>query len=286
MKEIWRDLQDGRRVFCAGFEGDSTRLPLICLPGLSRNHRDFQPLTDRLAGTRPIYCPDMRGRGRSDWARDPDAEYQPQTELDDVIALADALELGRVAVLGVSRGGIQTMLWAARDPARLAGAALVDIGPQIEMDGLAGVIAALRARKTAFADYQQAAQALAWTHGDRFHGLGPQDWLAMARRIFAKAPSGGVAPDYDPELVRVSAEAFENGIPPFWELFDALAQIPTLALRGGESDLLSARTLDAMAARRPQCAAVTVPGRGHPPILDEPESIASIDDWLKKTDES
>lgn len=284
MKDEWFTAADGRRIHFADFDGDPSRAPLICLPGLTRNHRDFLPLTDRIAGERRIICPEMRGRGKSDFAKDPDAEYQPHVELADVIGVVDSLGLGRVAVLGTSRGGIQAMIWAMIDAPRLAAAGLVDIGPVVEKAGLEAIVKALSSRKAAFTDYESAGAALERAQKARFPDVDAAGWTALARRILAPDESGRLIPDYDPELVRVSAAAFENGIPPFWEAFDALAGIPVLSLRGANSDLFSAETQAEMARRHPGMAVAVAPDRGHCPFLDEPESISAIDELLARAD--
>lgn len=284
MTERYFTAEDGRRIFYQDFDGPADKPPLLCLPGLSRNHRDFAPVTERLAGTRRILCPDMRGRGRSDYARNPDAEYLPHVELADVMQLCDSLKLDRIAVIGTSRGGIQAMIWASLEPARLAAVALNDIGPKIETDGLAAIMRALGSRRQSFASFADAGAVLKAAYGDQFTGLSDAAWIGFARRIFRADEQGRPVPDYDPELVRVTRAAFDSEMAAFWPLFHALAPAPTLVLRGANSDLLSAQTLAQMAGEHPDCVAVTVPGRGHAPFLDEPEAETAIDALLARAD--
>lgn len=249
--------------------------PLLCLPGLTRNASDFDDLKAALGGRHRLIRLTLRGRGASD--RDPDpANYSVPVETRDVLAFLDHLGLGRVIVIGTSRGGFIAMMMAALAKDRLAGVLLNDIGPEVASEGLARIMTYLGVSPQA-RRFEEIASALRTTLGAQFPDLSDARWLALARRWFAEGPDGRPVLDYDPRL-RDGFEALpEDGIPPMWDLFDALAGVPLAALRGEHSDLLSRATFAAMRARRPDMIAAEVPRRGHVPFLDEPESIATIE---------
>lgn len=260
--------RDGARLFFAD-EGEG--LPLLCLPGLTRNGGDFDHLAAHLRDLRMIRL-DSRGRGRSEFTG-PETYAVPQ-EAADAVALLDHLGTERAAVLGTSRGGLVAMVMAATARDRLLGVALNDIGPVIDPKGL-GDIAGYLGRSPAQVTWEEAARAraAAWPH---FRGVPHERWLHEVRNHYAEAPEG-LQLRYDPRL----REAFGTGeAPPLWPLFDALAGLPLACLRGESSNILSRATFEEMRRRRPDMIAAEVPGRGHVPFLDEPESLAAIHAWL------
>jgi pimeloyl-ACP methyl ester carboxylesterase len=249
-------------------------LPILCLPGLTRSHTDFEDLRGALAGRHRLVRFTFRGRGFSD--RDPDPmNYAVPTEAVDTLALLDHLGIARALVVGTSRGGLVAMMIAAMAPQRLAGVLLNDIGPEIAPEGLARIMTYLgvppRART-----YEEAAGALEATMGAGFPGLPPEKWLDCARRWFGQGPDGLVL-TYDPALRVPFDAAMAAPAVDLWPLFDALAGIPVAVLRGANSDLLTPETVAAMQARRPDLIAAEVPDRGHVPFLDEPEALAALD---------
>jgi pimeloyl-ACP methyl ester carboxylesterase len=274
---------DGLRLFYEDHDdAQPGRAPVICLPGLTRCHRDFRPLTAWLARTRRVICPDMRGRGRSD--HDPDwRNYNLVTETGDVLHLMDALGLTRAAFIGASRGGISTMLIAALRPGAVLGAVLSDVGPRVEKGGLLRIVASLSHTPERFADWPTAARAVRRSNERQFPALSDADWEDFARRLFAD-DSGAPARDYDQRLVMATETALEGEVPELWTQFEALRDTPTLAIRGALSDILSPETLARMAAEHPDLATLTLPDRGHCPFLDEPEAVAAIEALLEKAD--
>jgi pimeloyl-ACP methyl ester carboxylesterase len=259
------------------------RAPVICLPGLTRCHRDFGPLAARLSARRRVLCPDMRGRGLSD--RDPDwRNYNVVTETGDVLRLMDVLGIERAAFVGASRGGIATMLIASLRPGAVLGAVLNDVGPRIERGGLLRLIATLSLTPDRFADWPACVAAVRHGHGRQFPTLTDAEWDAYARRLFADV-GGEPRRDFDWTLTRATETAVEGDVPELWTQFEALREAPVLAIRGALSDILSPETLGRMAASHPDFAAVTLPDRGHCPFLDEPEAVAAIETLLEKVDD-
>lgn len=258
---------------------DDTSTPLLCLCGLSRNVRDFEPLAQWLAGTRRLVTMDYRGRGRSAYAPDP-TTYRPDVELADALRFLDELKIKQVSVIGTSRGGIIAMLMAAQFPQRLKSVLLNDVGAVIEKESL------LRIRRylgeaVEFGSWSEAASALR-RNNPGFETLSDTEWMDFARRVFIEK-AGRISNDYDLRLAETfptNKDIETSGVPDLWPLFDALIYLPATVLRAEHSDLLSAATVSEMKKRYPRLAAYTIKGRGHVPFLDEPDAKAAIKAWL------
>ena len=248
-------------------------LPVLCLPGLTRNAADFDELAAALGGRFRLIRLTLRGRGTSD--RDPDwKNYNVAVEARDVVEFLDFLRLPKVTIVGTSRGGLIAMVLAATVKDRLAGVLLNDIGPVLEAEGLANIMSYLGVPPKA-KTHAEVVLALEARMGDRFPQLPPEKWLSLAERWFDQGPDGLVL-NYDPRL-REALEAAEGPAPDMWPLFDALAGLPLAVVRGANSDLLSAATVAEMARRHPGLIAAEVPGRGHVPFLNEPEAFAAFE---------
>ncbi|MEM8629975.1 MAG: alpha/beta hydrolase [Pseudomonadota bacterium] len=261
------------------FTDDGAGLPLLCLAGLSRNTRDFEPVVARFAESARVICLDSRGRGASDF--DPDYHnYNVLQESLDALALLDHLGIEKAAILGTSRGGLIAMTLAVGHKDRLRGVFLNDIGPLIEPAGLAHIFTYLGNRPQ-FSDYDDAAEKLEVAMAARFPGVSRAAWRVYAERIWREVEDG-LDLRYDPNLRRASLEqSAGDQMPNLWPLYDALQDLPIALLRGANSDLLSAETARKMIERHPGVLYAEVPDRGHVPFLDEPQSIALIEDFLK-----
>lgn len=284
----WRSVfvhaQDGLRLHARDYgERHWPGLPVVCLPGLSRNAIDFHLLALALSGDarrpRRVVSIDYRGRGESAW--DPDwKNYDIRVEAADIAAMLDALGLPEALFVGTSRGGLNTMALAAMRPGALRGAILNDIGPVIEARGL------LRIRATVGKlppprSLEEAAEMLRHVSDARFPALQEEDWIALAEGAWRPAeggrPGAPMRPTFDLSLMKpFAALDLEAPLPPLWPLFQALHHVPVLAIRGETSDLLSPETLDAMAEAHPRLERLVVPGQGHAPLLRDPATIARI----------
>ena len=255
-------------------EGDG--LPLLCLPGLTRNGADFDELAAALNGRHRLIRLTLRGRGASD--RDPNpTNYNVGIEARDVIELLDHLALPRVTIIGTSRGGLIAMVLAAAAHDRLAGVLLNDIGPELAPEGLANILTYLGVPPKA-RTYAEVIGPLR-TRMTAFPGLSDAKLMSLARRWFDQG-EGEPLLNYDP-AIRANIEA-TAGQPAadMWPLFDALAGIPLAVVRGANSDLLAPETVAKMRERRPDLIVAEVPDRGHVPFLDEPEALAALDALL------
>ncbi len=269
--------QDGLSL-CFRDYGDrqSSRTPVLCLGGLTRNSKDFDELARRLTADRRVVCPDYRGRGRSDYDADW-RNYRPEIYIRDILDLLTAAGLHRVVVVGTSLGGLLAMGLAVARPTAIAGVVLNDIGPEIDGAGLANIVEYLRGH-AAQPDWNSAVVFLK----KNFKNLSintDEQWRNFALKLFREEPDGTLRQDFDPAIARPFGRN-DGAQPDLWALFRALRQVPTLAIRGGVSDILSAETFDRMAEEKPDLRRVTVPDVGHVPFLDEPECVAAIDEFF------
>jgi len=279
-RERYFESSDGLSLYYRDYHPaeESDRLPVLCLPGLTRNSRDFEALALRLqrAGRR-VLTPDLRGRGRSQ--HDPNwSNYQPTTYLGDLAALQAAAGAERVVVVGTSLGGILAMLIAATRPAAIAAAVLNDVGPEIAPEGLQR-IAQYVGRHIPVGSWEEAAAQARATYGLALPDLTDAQWLAFARRSYVEV-DGVPRLDMDPMIGEAVRAAPSGAAPDLWPVYGALRPLPALAVRGELSDVLSEATFERMALEKPDLRRVTVARRGHPPLLDEPECVTAIDEFL------
>ncbi len=263
---------DGTRI---AYRDEGTGVPVVALAGLTRDGRDFDYWANHMPADVRLIRIDSRGRGQSEWSGA--ATYTVPQEAADVLALLDHLGLDKVAVLGTSRGGIIGMGLAAFAKDRLLGVCLNDVGPVLEAEGLDRIKNYIGVEPTV-QTLQDAAERLPAAHPD-FEGVSEFRWGEEAVRHFVdKGDHLGLT--YDPALRTSFLEAMEGPAVDLWPWFDACEGLPLALLRGANSDLLSKASAADMRLRRPDMVFAEVPGRGHIPFLDEPESVAAINDWL------
>jgi pimeloyl-ACP methyl ester carboxylesterase len=280
---------DGLRLHARCYGGRNTPgNPVVCLPGLARTAADFEKLATALSqqSTHPrrVIALDYRGRGLS--AYDPDAtNYSLPVELADILAVLTALEAMPAIFIGTSRGGILAMLLAGVRPNAIAGVVLNDIGPVIEPQGLMRIksyVGKLPEPQT----FEEGAEILRRLFNNQFPKLGPDDWLASARRTFKQAGDRLVT-TYDVRLaITLKGFDFEKPMPPLWKQFDALAHVPVMVIRGANSDILSTITVASMRARRAALETLEVPDQGHAPLLTDTETIGRVAEFTDHCERS
>lgn len=276
---------DGLRLHYRDYPGsglpqDEGRPPIVCLPGLTRNARDFDGLAARLGGRWRVLALDFRGRGESAYAKDA-MSYVPLTYVQDVEALLSELGIDRYVAFGTSLGGIVTMLLASTARGRISGALLNDIGPEIDAAGLSRIRTYV-GKGSVFPTWMHAARAVGEANGDVYPDWGIEDWLAMAKRLYRLNSSGRIVLDYDLKIAEPFRVPGNEAGPDMWRALGALRDVPTLIVRGGRSDVLSATVAERMLQSLDRGELVTVPGVGHTPLLTETVLHGPIDRLLDR----
>lgn len=272
---------DGLNLYYRDYGGArAPGVPVMCLHGLTRSCRDFDDLATHLSASRRVIAPDFRGRGHSD--HDPNPEnYNAAVYAKDALALMDHLGVEKVTTIGTSLGGIVTMVIALIKPEALAGAVLNDIGPVVETKGLdhiGGYVGLQKPPETWEQAVENAKSAAGRAHPD----FTEEDWLWYARMLYLEDENGNPKPNYDPAIGETMRKTGSGG--DLWHAYQALGERPVLTIRGEISDILTPETLDRMSREIPNAHIAIIPRTGHAPLLDEPESLAAIDDLLEAVD--
>lgn len=268
--------QDNLRLYWRDY-GDpaSPRTTVLCLPGLTRNSKDFHKVALALAPERRVICPDYRGRGRShhdpDWRR-----YQPTTYLNDIRHLLVVAGVHRVAVIGTSMGGLLATGLAAVAPTAIAGVLLNDVGPDLNPDGIKRIFNYV-GRDWPQPDWATAVEHLK-TILPRIGLDNEEDWMTLTRNTFREGDDGLLHVDWDIRLALPFRKPPARP-PDLWALLRGLEGLPVAAIRGENSDVLGPETFEHMGDALPDLYRVTVPGRGHTPTLREAPSVEAIG-WL------
>ncbi len=285
-KRYWS--ADGLSLYYRDYAAEAgARTAVLCLPGLTRNSKDFEDLALHLKQERRVLSPDLRGRGKSDYDSD-FHHYVPHTYVSDIIALLAAESLSKIVIIGTSLGGILAMLFASFKGDALDGVVLNDVGPEIAPEGAAR-IADYVGKMPEISTWADAAAAQKKLNGDFFPDWTEDDWMDLARRTFSEDDNGHPVPDYDPGIGRAFREPPpgqqdrpQAPAPDLWRAYSALEPIPTLAIRGALSDILADETLGQMQVAKPDLDTVTIPRIGHPPTLNEPAARTAIDTFLAR----
>ena len=265
---------------------------VICVHGLSRQGRDFDSLAAALARRYHVVCPDVVGRGHSDWLADPRG-YNTFTYASDLVALARQLKIAKgvegpltVDWVGTSMGGLIGLALSSLPPeasgVTLRRMVLNDVGPRLRAEAIKRIGDYLGLPKR-FDDEQQAADYL-WSISAGFGPHTPEQWLALSRPLLRPAPDGqGLILHYDPAIAEpfktITADAATSGEAMLWQVFDSLT-CDVLVLRGQESDLLDGDTARSMAERGANARLVEFAGIGHAPTLVSPDQIRAVEEFL------
>lgn len=264
---------------------------VVCVHGLSRQGRDFDVLARVLSAHARVICPDVAGRGHSDWLAEPLAYQIPVYAADMLALLAQLHHQAPVQTLdwvGTSMGGLIGMVLCGQPglplPVPVRRLVLNDVGPVIEWQALARIGQYL-GKAPRFDSLEQAAESL-WSVSSHFGPHTPAQWLALCQHMVRALPEGGVTLHYDPAIATafasLSQEAAQAGEAQLWQLYDQITA-QTLLLRGAQSDLLSPHTAAAMGQRGPRARLMEWPGVGHAPTLVALEQVAAVAAFLTET---
>lgn len=273
-RDVYYPSAEGLRLHARDYGDPAAPLAVLCLHGLSRNARDFEPVAERLSRNFRVICAEQRGRGLS--AYDPKPEnYHPGTYVADMLALLDHLQLPRVAIIGTSLGGIMAMILAAGWPDRVAGLVVNDVGPEVAAAGLMKIQSYID-REITVGNWAEAIEDVRNLFSAVFPNYRAADWDRMARQLYAENDKGVPVLDYDPHI----ADNFKHMEPQaleMWPVFDAIPKIPFGLVRGEISNILAPEVKAEMEKRRPDIVSAVISQVGHAPTLDEPPARAVID---------
>ena len=255
---------------------------LVCVHGLARQGRDFDTLAQALCSHYRVVCPDVVGRGQSDWLADP-MGYSIPTYVADMVTLLARLDTAQVDWVGTSMGGLIGLGLAALPDSPVRKLVLNDVGPTIQPEALQRIGTYL-GLPVHWATLDEAADAL-WAISQGFGPHTREQWLALTRPQL-KPHGEGYKPHYDPGIAipfrLITPELARAGEAALWHSWDAL-RIPVLLLRGAQSDLLSEGTAQAMTQRGPRARLVEFAGVGHAPMLVQPDQVDAVRSFLLQT---
>jgi pimeloyl-ACP methyl ester carboxylesterase len=284
-RDIYWWSADGLRLHARDYPGvgpgAADAPPVLCLPGLTRNARDFADVARTIAPRRRVIALDFRGRGESGYAKDP-MTYVPLTYAQDVVALLAEQGIERFVSIGTSLGGIVTMLLAGMVPGRIAGALLNDVGPEIEAAGLSRIRGYV-GKPSTWPTWMHAARGVQESNGPAYPDWTIEQWLAMAKRLYRLNSAGRIVLDYDMKIAEPFRLPGGEAGPDMWRALAGLSAVPVLVVRGASSDILSADVAARMVAALPDAELVTVPRTGHAPMLDEPAVQPALQRWLARS---
>ncbi len=243
---------------------------LVCVHGLSRNGHDFDDLSRAMAGSHRIVCPDIVGRGRSDWLRDPSGYGVPQYVADMMVLIA-RLDVEAVHWLGTSMGGLIGMVLASLPGTPVSRLLLNDVGPVVSAESIRR-IGEYIGRAPKFSGLDDAERYIRAVSAP-FGALNDAQWRALTVSSVRPMADGGLEMIYDPAIADSFHRATAGGVVDLWPMFDRV-RCPTRVVRGELSDLLSTEVAQAMTARGPHPDLVEVSGVGHAPMFMDEAQIA------------
>jgi pimeloyl-ACP methyl ester carboxylesterase len=285
--------EDGLRLYYREYGGGDRTV--ICLPGLTRNSKDFHGIASHLSSEYRVICPDLRGRGQS--ARDTRwKNYNIVVYLSDISLLIREVQSERSIFLGTSLGAMISMNLTYVHPENVGALILNDLGPEIDPAGKARILASV-GKTGVVRSWPDAVEECRLKYGPALPEMPAEFWADFAHKTFREDPSGVPVLDIDPKIgdaLKLSMKLAGvlgflravglvrkfRGVPiDPWDAFRAV-RIPCLVMRGENSDILSEEIIDHMQAVKPDLVRATIPMRGHAPLLDEPESLSAIDAFL------
>jgi pimeloyl-ACP methyl ester carboxylesterase len=270
---------DGLQLHYRDIGVDNGQFVIVCIPGLTRNSRDFDEFAASYAENNRVICVDLRGRGLSEYDENW-KNYHPLTYANDVWRLLDKLSIEKVVIMGTSLGGLISMVMSGQQNDRIVGVIMNDIGPEIESRGLqrikdyAGLLPPVKT-------WEEAGEQTKQIYGSALKGIDDSQWITLAKRAYKENNRKCPVLDMDVNINKaIKQVGAQKGDP--WQLFDSLKNTETLVLRGELSDILSDEILTKMHHRNPNLISAIIPDRGHVPLLNEEVSVTAIDDFFKR----
>lgn len=272
---------DGLSLYVRDYPGpaNSTKTPILCLGGLTRNSKDFAGMAKYHSRYRRVICPDKRGRGRSEY--DPNWQnYNPQVYVEDVRHILCASGLHEVVVIGTSLGGILGMAMATALPGFIKALVMNDIGPEVRTDTLAAIIDYMKV-PPALSSWEEAGKHARAAFGDQIPLPTDADWARAARTSYIEREDGKIIFDFDPSIIKPILKD-DTQVHDLWHFFGATRRLPLLVVRGGKSTILDQGLLDQMHDQHPNMKSAVAAGVGHAPSMVEPEALGALNDFLEQ----
>ena len=278
-KDYFFQTTDGLRLFARDYPGPDANAPvLLCLHGLTRNSKDFASLAEALASDFRVVVPEQRGRGLSDYAEDV-SRYSLLQYVEDTQGLIVELGLQRLSVVGTSMGGLMTFALNALSPGLIERAVINDIGPEIAQAGLDRIKSYVGVAGP-FEDWEEATAYLSSITAEIFPDWTNAQWSDFAHRCYIER-EGQIVIDYDPRIATpLATQSSDTEAETLWSLFEAMASVPSLLVRGELTDLLSPECVARMQKMHPSMEVLSVPNVGHAPMLNEPGVTEAIRRFL------
>ncbi len=282
--DVWYKSSDGLSLYARDYkpvgEAADTDITIVCIPGLTRNSADFHELALHLQHSYRVIAVDLRGRGRSSYDKI-SSNYNPATYVADIAALIKGLELSSLVFIGTSLGGLLSMLISATRPDYVRGMIINDFAPEILQSGLSRIQSYV-GKASPVQDWDAAVAQAKQYNGKELPDLTDEGWLAFARNVYRSDAEGVPVLDYDPAISEPFTSREGNAeLATLWPVYDALPQVPILLIRGELSDIVSSQCVTEMQRRRPSLQYAEVPGRGHAPLLNEPDAVHAMDQLLQ-----
>lgn len=279
-KEKFYTSKDGLRLYYRDYEGpQDAPFTVLCLPGLTRNSRDFEDVAAHLSAKYRVLCADFRGRGKSEYAKDP-MTYVPPKYAEDMGELLKNAGVSEAVFIGTSLGGLVSMISGNILRHRVKAIVMNDVGPDIDPKGIDRIRGYL-GKPVSFKTWEEAAATMQGLNQAIYPEWVFSDWMTMARRAWAQQTDGMIRPDYDPNIAVPFNTQGPSATVDLWPMFCGLQGLPLLVVRGGTSDILSASSLQRMKEAVPTMQSVEVPGIGHAPFLMEPSARDAIANFLQ-----
>ena len=280
--DYWYHSSDGLRLYARDYPcratGKGNSATVLCMHGLTRNSADFAGLASHLCSDYRVLSVDQRGRGRSDYDSVA-ANYTPLTYVQDMFGLLDRLQMREVILVGTSMGGLMSFIMAAMQPARVRAMVINDIGPEVDQRGLDRINSYVGKSKPV-SNWAEAIAQVRSIAAVAFPDFTDEQWRDFARDVY-REENGIPVLAYDPAISQPMDDANAGAVPPdLWPVFESVAKVPMLVIRGESSDILSRECIEQMRDRKRDLQVAEIPQRGHAPTLNEAASRAAIDSFL------